>query len=316
MGIREDIRTVFEKDPAARSKLEVICCYPGLHAVWIHRVAHSLWNKNFYFAARLLSHFSRMFTGIEIHPGATLGRRVFIDHGSGVVIGETAEVGDDVLIYMGVVLGGTSLERTKRHPTIENEVVIGSGAAVLGPITIGKGAKIGAGSVVVRPVPAGATAVGVPARIAETHPGATSQLDQNKLPDPALRMVSQMLDRLSKLEEQFQVHEKLFYGHAYTPYGDELKKDEQIYAQLKEVIDPEVGVDIVKMGFVKEVIVNGTNADINLVLTTNLCPMADYFKDQIRRKVLNVEGIEEVSVNILDEPWTWEKLRKNSLPLK
>lgn len=316
MGIREDIRTVYEKDPAARSTLEVICCYPGLHAIWIHRVAHWLWDKHFYFLARLLSHFSRMFTGIEIHPGAKLGRRVFIDHGSGVVIGETAEVGDDVLIYMGVVLGGTSLERTKRHPTVENDVVIGSGAAVLGPITVGKGAKIGAGSVVVRPVPAGATAVGVPARIAEPHPAATSQLDQNKLPDPALTLVSQMLDRLSKLEEHFQAHEKLISGHTYIPSATELKKDEQIYAQLREIIDPEVGIDIVKMGFVKDVTVSGTNADINLVLTTNLCPMADYFKDQIRRKVLNIEGIKEVSINILDEPWNWDRLKKNGLPMR
>lgn len=316
MGIREDIRTVYENDPAARSTLEVICCYPGLHAVWIHRVAHWLWDKHFYFLARLLSHFSRMFTGIEIHPGAKLGRRVFIDHGSGVVIGETAEVGNDVLIYMGVVLGGTSLERTKRHPTVEDNVVIGSGAAVLGPITVGKGAKIGAGSVVVRPVPAGATAVGVPARIAEPHPAATSPLDHNKLPDPALTMVSQMLDRLSKLEEHFQTHENLISGHTHIPSAIELKKDEQIYAQLREIIDPEVGIDIVKMGFVKDVTVTGTNADINLVLTTHLCPMADYFKDQIRRKVLNVEGIEEVSVNILDEPWNWDRLKKNGLPMR
>ncbi|HWQ49227.1 MAG TPA: serine O-acetyltransferase, partial [Methanosarcina sp.] len=195
MGIREDIRTVFEKDPAARSTLEVICCYPGLHAVWIHRVSHSLWNRHFYFLARLLSHISRMLTGIEIHPGAKLGRRVFIDHGSGVVIGETAEVGDDVLIYMGVVLGGTALEKVKRHPTIENDVVIGSGASVLGPITVGRGAKIGAGSVVIRPVPPGATVVGVPAKIAEPQPPSSAgQLDQNKLPDPVLAVISQMLD--------------------------------------------------------------------------------------------------------------------------
>jgi serine O-acetyltransferase len=316
MGIREDIRTVFEKDPAARSTLEVICCYPGLHAIWIHRVAHSLWENNFYFLARLLSHFSRMFTGIEIHPGAKLGRRVFIDHGSGVVIGETAEVGDDVLIYMGVVLGGTSLERTKRHPTIENDVVIGSGAAVLGPITIGRGAKIGAGSVVIRPVPPGATAVGVPARIAEPEPSVTiGQLDHNKLPDPALAIVSQMLDRLSRLEEKVQAQR---YRSVYRTRLEKTvpKKDEQIYSQLRKVIDPEFGIDIVTMGFVKEVIVNGKNADINLVLTTNLCPMADYFKDQIRRKVLTVEGIEEVSVNILDEPWDLDRLRKTSLPLK
>lgn len=311
MGIREDIRTVFEKDPAARSTLEVICCYPGLHAVWIHRVSHYLWNRHLYFLARLLSHFSRMFTGIEIHPGAKLGKRVFIDHGSGVVIGETAEVGDDVLIYMGVVLGGTSLERIKRHPTVENDVVIGSGAAVLGPITIGRGAKIGAGSVVVRPVPAEATAVGVPARIAGPEPSVPSrQLDQNRLPDPALAMVSQILDRLSKLEENFQAHERLISGHRRVSESTAFNKDEQIYSRLKEVIDPEVGVDIVKMGFVKDIIVNETSVEVNLVLTTHLCPMADYLKDQVKRKVLSIGGIEEVSVNILDEPWSWDRYKE------
>ena len=311
MGIREDIKTVFNKDPAARSTLEVICCYPGLHAIWIHRVSHSLWNRHFYFLARLLSHISRMLTGIEIHPGAKLGRRVFIDHGSGVVIGETAEVGDDVLIYMGVVLGGTALERTKRHPTIESDVVIGSGAAVLGPITVGKGAKIGAGSVVIRPVPPEATVVGVPARIAEPRPVAsTGQLDHDKLPDPALIVIGQMLDRLSKLEEQFKAHEELISGHGKIPQPIEVGKEDQIYSKLKEVIDPEVGIDIVKMGFVKQINVNGTTADIDLVLTTNLCPMADYLKDQVRRKVLSVEGIEEVKVNILDEPWSWDRLKQ------
>ena len=309
MGIREDIRTVFEKDPAARSTLEVICCYPGLHAVWVHRVSHLLWNKHFYFLARLLSHISRMLTGIEIHPGAKLGRRVFIDHGSGVVIGETAEVGDDVLIYMGVVLGGTALERVKRHPTIENDVVIGSGASVLGPITVGRGAKIGAGSVVIRPVPSGATVVGVPAKIAEPSVS-VGQLDHNKLPDPVLTVMSQMLDRLSRLEEQFKAHEELISGQGKTPQSIEIRKEDQIYSCLKEVIDPEVGIDIVRMGFVKEINVRGTSVDVNLVLTTNLCPMADYLKDQVRRKVLSVGGIEEVSVNILDEPWSWDKLKK------
>ena len=185
--IREDIRTVFEKDPAARSRLEVLCCYPGLHAIWMHRVA-PLWNKDFYFFARLTSHISRALTGIEIHPGAKLGKRVFIDHGSGVVIGETAEVGDDVLIYMGVVLGGTALERTKRHPTIENDVVLGSGSIVLGPITIGKGAKVGAGSVVIRSVPPEATVVGVPARIAGPQSsGSLGQLNHNKFRTPCLQ---------------------------------------------------------------------------------------------------------------------------------
>ena len=310
MGIREDIRTVFKKDPAARSTLEVICCYPGLHAVWIHRVSHFLWEKHFYFLARLLSHISRMLTGIEIHPGAKLGRRVFIDHGSGVVIGETAEIGDDVLIYMGVVLGGTALEKVKRHPTIESDVVIGSGASVLGPNTVGRGAKIGAGSVVIRPVPAGATVVGVPARIAETHPSVSAgQLDHDKLPDPGLIVISQILDRLSRLEDNFQAHEKLVSGHGKTPQGAALK-DEQIYSLLKDVVDPGMGMDIVKMGLVKEVIVDGPNVDVNLVLTTSACPMIEYFKEQIRRKVLSAEGVEKVNINILDEPWSWDRTRK------
>ncbi len=312
MGIREDIRTVFEKDPAAMSTLEVICCYPGLHAIWMHRIAHFLWDKHFFFLARFLSHISRMLTGIEIHPGAKLGKRVFIDHGSGVVIGETAEVGDDVLIYMGVVLGGTALERTKRHPTIENDVILGSGAIVLGPITIGRGAKVGAGSVVIRPVPPGATVVGVPARIAEPQPSVSAgQLDHNKLPDPMLSVVSQMLDRLSRLEDKFQAQK---YTSVYrTPLQKSVpKKDEQIYSQLREVIDPEVGIDIVKMGMVKEVIVDGVNVEVNLVLTTNICPMAEYLKDQVRRKVLSVGGIEKVSVNILDEPWSWDRSKEQT----
>jgi serine O-acetyltransferase len=312
MGMREDISTVFEKDPAARSTLEVICCYPGLHAVWVHRVSHFLWNKHFYFSARLLSHMSRALTGIEIHPGAKLGKRVFIDHGSGVVIGETAEVGDDVLIYMGVVLGGTALERVKRHPTVENDVVLGSGAIVLGPITIGRGAKIGAGSVVVRPVPPGATAVGVPARIAEPQTSVPEGLlDHNKLPDPMLRVVSQMLDRLSRLEDKVQAQK---YTSIYrTPLETTVpKRDEQIYSQLRKVIDPEVGIDIVKMGLVKEVIVDGPNVDVDLVLTTNLCPLVEYLKEQVKRKVMNVGGVEKVSVNILDEPWNWDRFEEQT----
>jgi serine O-acetyltransferase len=251
-----------------------------------------------------------MLTGIEIHPGAKLGRRVFIDHGSGVVIGETAEVGDDVLIYMGVVLGGTALEKVKRHPTIENDVVIGSGASVLGPITVGRGAKIGAGSVVVRPIPPGATVVGVPARIAEPHPSISAgQLDHDKLPDPGLIVISQILDRLSRLEDQFQAHEELTSGQSKISQGTSLK-DEQVYSLLKDVIDPGVGMDIVKLGLVKEVIVDGPNVDVNLVLTTSACPMIEYFKEQIRRKVLSAEGVEKVNVNILDEPWSWDRTKK------
>jgi serine O-acetyltransferase len=163
--LREDIATVMEKDPAARSSLEVLLCYPGLHAIAVHRVANRLWKAGFVTAARWLSHFARWLTGIEIHPGATIGRRVFIDHGMGVVVGETAEIGDDCTIYQGVTLGGTSLHKGKRHPTLHRGVVVSAGAKVLGPFSVGAGARIGSNAVVLKEVPAGATAVGIPARI-------------------------------------------------------------------------------------------------------------------------------------------------------
>ncbi|MBK6335734.1 MAG: serine O-acetyltransferase [Betaproteobacteria bacterium] len=164
--LREDIAIVFERDPAARSTWEVLTCYPGLHAlVWHRLVSHRLWRANWRWLARWLAHWGRFLTGVEIHPGATVGRRVFIDHGMGVVIGETAEIGDDCTLYHGVTLGGTSWNRGKRHPTLARGVVIGAGAKVLGPIVIGEGAKIGSNAVVVRAVPPGATAVGIPARI-------------------------------------------------------------------------------------------------------------------------------------------------------
>ena len=163
--LREDIATVLEKDPAARSTLEVLLCYPGVHALALHRVARRLWGSGLRTLARAVSHGARLLTGIEIHPGATMGRRVFIDHGMGVVIGETAEVGDDCTIYQGVTLGGVSLERGKRHPTLERGVVVGAGAKVLGPFTVGAGARIGSNSVLVKGVPPGATAVGIPARV-------------------------------------------------------------------------------------------------------------------------------------------------------
>ena len=165
--LKEDIQTVLAKDPAARSVMEVLLLYPGMQAIWLHRVAHWLWQHNRFFMGRLVSHFSRLLTGVEIHPAARIGRRVFIDHGMGVVIGETAEVGDDVLIYSGVVLGSASLEEFKRHPTVGNNVVLGAGAIVLGSITVGDNARIGAGAVVVRPVPAGATVVGLAAHVVE-----------------------------------------------------------------------------------------------------------------------------------------------------
>jgi len=170
--MREDIQAVLDKDPAARSSLEVALVSPGLHALWMHRLSHALWNLGLWLPARLLAHWTRMLTGIEIHPGAKIGRRVVIDHGLGIVVGETAEIGDDVLMFHGVTLGGTGFSRGKRHPTIGSNVVLGAGAKILGPITVGDGAKVGAGSVVLQNVPPGATAVGLPARILSREPQA------------------------------------------------------------------------------------------------------------------------------------------------
>jgi serine O-acetyltransferase len=164
-SIKEDVLSVFERDPAARSVFEVLTCYPGIHARMVHRISHWLWHARLKWAARFLAHIGRGLTGIEIHPGASIGRRFFIDHGMGVVIGETAEIGDDVTLYHGVTLGGTSWKEGKRHPTLGNGVVVGAGAKILGPILIGEGAKIGSNAVVVKDVPAGATAAGIPARI-------------------------------------------------------------------------------------------------------------------------------------------------------
>jgi serine O-acetyltransferase len=202
--LQEDIKTVFEKDPAARSVAEVLFCYPGLHAVWFYRSASFFWRHGMKFIGRLISNIGRFFTEIEIHPGAKLGRRLFIDHGSGVVIGETAEIGNDVLMYQGVVLGGTSLKKEKRHPTIGNDVVIGTGAVVLGAITVGDGAKIGSGSVVIKSVPPGATVVGIPGRVVEEHHEQVVDLEHGKLPDPVAEAVRFVLKEQSKIEERMK----------------------------------------------------------------------------------------------------------------
>ena len=306
MSIREDIQTVFDKDPAARSTLEVLLCYPGLHAIWAHRIAHALYRRRLYFLARLVSHISRALTGIEIHPGAKIGRRVFIDHGSGVVIGETAEVGDDVLIYMGVVLGGTTLERTKRHQTIEDGVIIGSGAIVLGPITVGRGAKIGAGSVVVHPVPPGATVVGVPGRLAGPKcPRGQEKLDRGDLPDPMLRVISRMLDRQNRIEERLRAMERA--GLVPGRRQEEIELEERVRAALKEVIDPEVGIDLVDLGLIRGITVRDSSVLVEMVLTTATCPLVDYLTDQVRRRVLEVSGVQNVEVQVLDEPWDWDR---------
>ena len=207
--LREDIRTVFDKDPAARSILEVISCYPGLHALWFHRLAHFLWWHKLKFLARLVSHISRFLTSIEIHPGAKIGRRFFIDHGMGIVIGETAEIGDDVLMYQGAVLGGTSLKKEKRHPTIGNNVVIGTGAVALGAITVEHGARIGSGSVVVKSVPPGVSVVGIPGRIVENHHDLLLDLEHGNLPDPVAEAVRLVLKEQEKLTERLKKLESL-----------------------------------------------------------------------------------------------------------
>lgn len=315
MRIREDIQTVFEKDPAARSIWEVLACYPGLHAIWIHRISHALWNHRLRFPARLLSHISRFLTGVEIHPGAKIGRRFFIDHGMGVVIGETAEVGDDVLMYMGTVLGGTSLEKVKRHPTLEDGVVIGSGAIVLGPVTIGRRAKIGAGSVVVRSVPAGATVVGVPGRIAEPEcPSTRTDLNYANLPDPMLRVVSRLLDRQNWMEDRLRSMERALSGPQAEKIKEKLAREEEVREALRDVLDPEVGIDIVDLGLIKDIIADGDRIEVNMVLTSQACPLADHLKEQVKRRVEGLPEVGDVEVRVLDEPWNWERFaRQRSL---
>jgi serine O-acetyltransferase len=201
--IREQIETIFREDPAAKSILEIVLCYPGFHAVLMHRLAHRLYEAKIPILPRFMSQISRFLTGIEIHPGATIGRRFFIDHGMGVVIGETTEIGDDVLIYQGVTLGGTGNEQGKRHPTIGNNVVIGTGAKVLGSIRIGNDVKIGAGSVVVHPVPDHSTVVGIPGRVVRMRPTA-GVLEHGQLPDPEGQEIDDLKQRVAQLESRMK----------------------------------------------------------------------------------------------------------------
>jgi serine O-acetyltransferase len=215
--IREDIRAVFDRDPAAHSSLEVFFTYPGLHAVWFHRMANRLWRWRLRFLARLLASFARWLTGIEIHPGATIGRRFFIDHGMGVVIGETAEIGDDCTIYHGVTLGGTTWRKEKRHPTLANNVVIGAGAKILGPILIGENARVGSNSVVVKDVPPGATVVGIPGRVVTPRTETDTRREEmarklgfdaygqhGQMPDPVAQAINRMLDHLHGVDERLE----------------------------------------------------------------------------------------------------------------
>jgi len=206
-SMRRDVRAVLERDPAARSTLEVVLCYPGVHAIWLHRPAHWLWRHSWRVSARFLSHVGRFLTGIEIHPAARLGPGLFIDHGMGVVIGETADVGENVTLLHGVTLGGTSLKKEKRHPTLGDNVVVGANAGIFGAFTIGPGSRIGAGSVVVREVPPNSVVVGVPGRVSSRdgqRVGGGIDLNQVDLPDPLARALEQLLDRIHTLETEIE----------------------------------------------------------------------------------------------------------------
>lgn len=233
--LREDIQSVFHRDPAARNAFEVLTCYPGMHAIWLHRLSGWLWRNELKWPARMVSNFGRWLTGIEIHPGAKVGRRFFIDHGMGIVIGETAEIGDDVTLYQGVTLGGTSWNKGKRHPTLESGVVVGAGAKVLGPFTVGAGAKVGSNAVVTKPVPAGSTVVGIPGRIivkSDDEAQAKRKAIAEKLgfdaygvsedmPDPVARAIGQLLDHLQAMDVRVED-----MGKALKSLGGEYREKE------------------------------------------------------------------------------------------
>jgi serine O-acetyltransferase len=219
-AIRRDVQAALERDPAARSRLEVVLCYPGVHALAFHRLAHRLWNAGWVVSARFVSHLARFVTGIEVHPAARLGPGVFIDHGMGVVIGETAEVGENVTLYQGVTLGGTSLKREKRHPTLERNVVVGAGSAILGAITIGEGTRVGGGSVVVKDVPPNSVVVGVPGKVIFRDGRRVTEvfdLEHTDLPDPLAKAIEQMLDRLQTMEGEIAALRRLVSEAVPTP---------------------------------------------------------------------------------------------------
>jgi serine O-acetyltransferase len=214
-AIRSDVRAVLERDPAARSTLEVLLCYPGVHALAFHRLAYRLWARGWHVSARFVSHVARFLTGIEIHPAAKLGPGLFIDHGMGVVIGETSEIGENVTLLQGVTLGGTSLKREKRHPTLGNNVVVGAGAKIIGAFTIGDSSRIGAGSVVVREVPPNSVVVGVPGRVTYRdgqRVGGGIDLNQTDLPDPVSKAIEQLVERIRGLEAEVETLRKTLDG--------------------------------------------------------------------------------------------------------
>ena len=232
-NLRDEIKAIKKKDPAARSTLEIFLCYPGFYALLFHRVSHWLWNHSLKLLARMNSTLARFLTGIEIHPGATFGKRVFIDHGMGVVVGETAIIGDDVLIYQGVILGGTSTEKTKRHPTVERGAIIGAGAKVMGNITIGEYSKIGTGAVVLKDVPPESTCVGVPGRIVKRKGVANKEvdLDHGKLPDPVAEAIRTIEKHLQDNDKRFEI---LFDKHEICLTEDIRDEQEELEDLFKE----------------------------------------------------------------------------------
>jgi len=306
--IREDIRAIIKKDPAARSRIEIILCYPGLHALILYRMAHLLWIRNWVLTGRVLSHIARLLTGIEIHPGAIIGRGVVIDHGMGVVIGETAEVGDDVLIYMGVVLGGTALTRGKRHPTIGKGVVLGSGSSVLGPITVGEYAKIGAGSVVVRDVPPGATVVGVPGRIAGLEKyKSQDNIRDNAMPDPTLRVLSRLLERQQIMEDRlFRLERENSLLKNITEPVVTSDREAEVLTALKQIIDPEIGHSIVDVDLVKGIVISNDTIKVEIAINCDACPLQDYIVSQVEARLKLISWVKEVKVIVINDPWNWQ----------
>jgi len=242
-NLREEIDTVLAKDPAARSRLEVVFCYPGFHSLLFHRVAHWLWLRKWLLLGRFVSHLGRLFTGIEIHPGAKIGRRLFIDHGMGVVIGETAEIGDDVTLYQGVTLGGTSLHHAKRHPTLSDGVIVGSGAQILGGFTVGRDARVGANAVVLAEVPPGVTVVGIPAKpVGAPRPVAAKTVSDflpygtpcDEIPDPVARVLNGLLDEVQSLRARLlEVENQVEAGRA-SPMPVSAVEDEPALAERRK----------------------------------------------------------------------------------
>ena len=239
--IGEDVACVFQRDPAARTRLEIITTYPGVHALLLYRIANRLWRRGWRYLPRLISYIGRIWTSIDIHPGATIGRRFFIDHGVGVVIGETAEVGNDVTLYHGVTLGGVSWNKGKRHPTLGDRVVVGAGAKILGPVEIGNSARVGANSVVISPVPEGKTVVGIPGKVVQSQASSNTvadgiDLDHHLIPDPVADAVSCLLERIRLLEQAVGVHGCL-------PGGTE-PEDECNHCDAQEVCEPVIPTEI------------------------------------------------------------------------